>query len=857
MSDIDDIRSALSYIEPQDRDTWWQMGAAIKDELGENGFDMWDEWSRQADNYNARDAQNTWKSLKPGMWHIESVWKIARQNGWKPSKPFTQPSMEELARRKAESEAKRQAAEAEQQQAKAKAQRTAQTIWRNSKPATTDHPYLLAKGITDTAAIAGLRQNQYKGDDNLVIPVLHDNQIINLQTINQDGGKRFLSGGQVQGGYAFIGKSEDVEKGVVIAEGWATAASIHQATSKPVIIAFNAGNMVTVAERLSQTLPQHTPVIIAVDNDASQTGIKKAEQAAAFFGERATSIQPEFTMTQIQQYQRGKGVDVQGRPPLPSDFNDLHQLAGIETVRDQMNAGIHILEKNLQKQENIMAQPTDIAAFNGTNFIRELKSELDKNLYTPQEDFINNQAFMKADGSYLRADNQRLGLSLTANAKEGQPVKIDFARIQGDYSREYSVLIDNHEQSPAQLLTALAKTAQTWEQERGSFPKSEQQKSIETNTIEFDGREQVQETVREPETEPNAKQTKQQESEIADVAARPSESKKAILDLEYRIPDSIKTRYHAIGGKFYSAADGQTVLFEDKGRKLSTSRQDPQTVKDMLEVVKAKGWDNIKLSGTREFKQMMFIEAAAQGIQTRGYTPTEADWKQVETLREQYARNGVEAVVTREREIEPKQTAAEAPKPEQEPQPDQKQQVEQPEPEREEKVYKQPDRELMSAADRMEAQSSLPSESQINSSPRADTDIDIPIRGIGQEEVPAEVLQQTDNMRVAAQDTGLVAVKTTYMNKAQKLSKPEQKKLAFYERGVMDSIRGLTGEVRTQALRNYYEHTAEHMKGSKLNLPHPIQIPSPNQTQTALIKQEPMQQSQSMGYDGHEPEFSR
>lgn len=38
MSDIDDIRSALSYIDSQDRDTWWQVGAAVKDELGENGY---------------------------------------------------------------------------------------------------------------------------------------------------------------------------------------------------------------------------------------------------------------------------------------------------------------------------------------------------------------------------------------------------------------------------------------------------------------------------------------------------------------------------------------------------------------------------------------------------------------------------------------------------------------------------------------------------------------------------------------------------------------------------------------------------------------------------------------------------
>ena len=63
------------------------------------------------------------------------------------------------------------------------------------------------------------------------------------------------------------------------------------------------------------------------------------------------------------------------------------------------------------------------------------------------------------------------------------------------------------------------------------------------------------------------------------------------------------------------------MLFEDKGKELKTALSDPQTVKDMLEVVKAKGWDSIKLSGSKDFRQAMFIEAAAQGIRTSGYNP--------------------------------------------------------------------------------------------------------------------------------------------------------------------------------------------------------------------------------------------
>lgn len=789
MSDIDDIRSALSYIDSQDRDTWWQVGAAVKDELGENGYDLWDEWSQRADSYSARDAKSTWKSLKPGMWHIETVWKLARQNGWQPTKPYTPPSAEELERRKAESEAKRLAAERERQQTQQKVKITAQKIWQSSRPASLIHPYLAAKGITNPDAIAGLRQNEYKDNDNLIIPVLYENEIVNLQSINQDGGKRFLAGGQVQGAYAFIGKAEDVEKvGVVMAEGYATAASIYEATGKPVIIAFDAGNMVAVAERLAQNLPQNVPVVVAVDNDASQTGIKKARQAVALLGDRATAIQPEFTMTQIQQYQKGKGVDEKGRPPLPSDFNDLHQLAGLEAVRQTFKEGINLVPKpDISSQEQAIADELEAwreradKANNGSIEPKHLENPMNS------ESKENIQTTLAAETNSIEFDGRRQNVNEPETSKSTKP-----------------------EQQPGH------KHSET----KHSEPAQESEKKVQSG--------------KQPEPETEAPKT-------ANLSEKSQETRKVVLDLQYRIPENIKTRYHTVGGKFYSVSDHKTVLFEDKGKQLKTALSDPQTVKDMLEVVKAKGWDSIKLSGSKDFRQAMFIEAAALGIRTSGYNPTAADLQRVEELRERYAQNGITPEIVREQER--RQPEVEKEQPRKEPhkrteqgnsqsetgKPTQEQEQLKPEVEREERIHTQPDAAMLSAADRLKAQSTLPSDSTINASPRADTDIDVPVHSIGREEVPAEVVHQTDDMKAAALNTGFVAAKDHYMQKAQKLSKPNQKKLAMYERGVMDSIRGLEGDVRTKALRNYYEHTAKNMHGTKLKLPDPIQIPSPEQ----------------------------
>lgn len=856
MSDIDDIRSALSYIDSHDRDTWWQVGAAVKDELGENGYDLWDEWSQRADNYDNRAAKSTWKSLKPGSFSIGTVWKLARQNGWQPAKPYTPPSVEEQARRKAESEARRQAAEQERQQTQQRVKGTAQKIWNSSRPASLSHSYLAAKGITNPDAIAGLRQNVYKDNDNLIIPVLYENEIVNLQSINQDGGKRFLAGGQVQGAYAFIGKADDVEKvGVVMAEGYATAASIYEATGKPVIIAFDAGNMVAVAERLAQKLPQNVPVVIAVDNDASQTGIKKARQAAALLGDRATAIQPEFSMTLIQQYQKGKGVDEKGRPPLPSDFNDLHQLAGLEAVRQSFAEGVNLVlnpdnsqdqaiidelaewHERIVKANDSRPEPENLEnpmnPENKDNIQTTSSNTTNSIEYEGRTQTVNKPVYRESDFKHYELHDATTDIMYLRKTPE---------EIQQDLDKEGTLKFYEGITHDGQRVT-FYKTEQGWEaplkdefiQEKNKKGQTSTRSESEFTAPKFD---------RPSETEPNAR--------------------KVVLDLQYRIPDNIKTRYHSVGGKFYSVSDHKTVLFEDKGKELKTALSDPQTVKDMLEVVKAKGWDSIKLSGSKDFRQAMFIEAAAQGIRTSGYNPTAADLQRVEALRERYAQNGITPEMVREQER--RQPEVEKEQPRQEPhkrteqgnsqsetgKPTQEQEQLKPEVEREERIHTQPDAAMLSAADRLKAQSTLPSDRTINASPRADTDIDVPVHSIGREEVPAEVVHQTDDMKAAALNTGFVAAKDHYMQKAQKLSKPNQKKLAMYERGVMDSIRGLEGDVRTKALRNYYEHTAKNMHGTKLELPDPIQIPSPTQEQQMAKGRE--QYSPERGQD---PEITR
>ena len=63
VADMSRIEEALAVIPAHDRSTWVRMGMAVKSELDDAGFVLWDSWSKKAGNYKERDAMAVWRSL--------------------------------------------------------------------------------------------------------------------------------------------------------------------------------------------------------------------------------------------------------------------------------------------------------------------------------------------------------------------------------------------------------------------------------------------------------------------------------------------------------------------------------------------------------------------------------------------------------------------------------------------------------------------------------------------------------------------------------------------------------------------------------------------------------------------------
>jgi hypothetical protein len=79
------IADALRSISADDRQTWLEIGMALKAHLGEAGRDLWDRWSRTSGKYDERDFHRVWHSFKNSGIGIGTLFHHALAAGWRPT----------------------------------------------------------------------------------------------------------------------------------------------------------------------------------------------------------------------------------------------------------------------------------------------------------------------------------------------------------------------------------------------------------------------------------------------------------------------------------------------------------------------------------------------------------------------------------------------------------------------------------------------------------------------------------------------------------------------------------------------------------------------------------------------------
>jgi phage/plasmid primase-like uncharacterized protein len=210
-----------------------------------------------------------------------------------------------------------------------------------TSPRATAHPYLAKKGITASPSSAICAFEPYPGW--LAVPLQDaEGTIWSAQLIADDGTKRFMYESRVKGCYH---QFSEVNHGgpILICEGYATGASLFMSTGWTVACAMNCGNLESIARSFRARYPDRT-LLIAADNDqftADNPGLTKGKAAAR--AAKALLSFPEFADEALAE--------------KPTDFNDLHRLAGLSEVSRQVQRAIPELKILSERQFNPNIQP--------------------------------------------------------------------------------------------------------------------------------------------------------------------------------------------------------------------------------------------------------------------------------------------------------------------------------------------------------------------------------------------------------------------------------------------------------------------------------------------------------------------
>ncbi len=307
----------------------------------------------------ARGARNGWYVLHmddqpAGMFGCNKRYGNDKKFTWKSTQqraePLTAAERRELRERMLQREHEREEADAARHGA---ASKLANRIWDSAADIEADaHPYLSRKGIKSH----GLRVGAWEkidpdtgaltliAKDALLVPIRdRQNRIHSLQAILPDANnvlgrdKDYLKNGDKRGRFYSIGKPQkhDGKIVILICEGYATGATLHESTDHAVVVAFDAPNLLPVAQSMREEFPAAT-IVMCADHDQWTTspinnpGLTRAREAASAIGARVGF--PPFNDTD--------GRDEGGKRKGPTDFNDLRKLRGINAVREAIELAI-------------------------------------------------------------------------------------------------------------------------------------------------------------------------------------------------------------------------------------------------------------------------------------------------------------------------------------------------------------------------------------------------------------------------------------------------------------------------------------------------------------------------------------
>jgi len=334
---LERIRSALAHVPVGGHDERIRIAFALKSELGNEGFDLWDSWYRErGTTYDPTESKAVWKSARPdGKVNIGTLFYEARGNGWRDDGAHLTLTPAQIEAQRRENEERDAQAEANQRARQESAREQAADILEAATDDPQTHPYAakIKKGIPIGPRVKRGPWPQRGWPDALLIPVFQpDGRAWSVEAINVDGKKDTLKDSKTAGGFHHFGKITGAHR-VLIGEGIATTAVGHDADGSPAMAARFRGNLKAVGELARKLAAPNAQIVFMADNDPKDDGTNPGIETAI---EAARSCGGVVAVTGVE----GK-----------SDFWDLWAINGSDAVRAA-------IEKALQAPQSGTAAST-------------------------------------------------------------------------------------------------------------------------------------------------------------------------------------------------------------------------------------------------------------------------------------------------------------------------------------------------------------------------------------------------------------------------------------------------------------------------------------------------------------------
>jgi phage/plasmid primase-like uncharacterized protein len=307
----------------------------------------------------------------PAPWGFFHNWTDGKEpDHWRGDRHrnLTEPELEELEHHMEEVRIEHERVAAEMAKAAAL---EAKKWWDRAPDAPASHPYLRKKQIKphDGVRIDG---------DCLLVPIYSpDNKLVNLQLISTKGAKWFLRGGRVKGCFYRI-PGNKLER-IVVVEGFATGATVNEATGYDIAVAFNAGNLAAVTNMIRQNLANIDDSIWrAHDATAEADGLRHEHRQHFVDAQIVIGADDDWktegnpgVMKGLQAAREAKALIAiprfdEDRADKDTDFNDLANRYNLAAVREDIKKAV---EPEVLFEKRLIAEPQ--SAHSDAN-IREL-----------------------------------------------------------------------------------------------------------------------------------------------------------------------------------------------------------------------------------------------------------------------------------------------------------------------------------------------------------------------------------------------------------------------------------------------------------------------------------------------------